>query len=126
MITKKLIYCYRHIMNVVLVLLLIAGPIAGGIIGKELSTYRANYTMIGIFIGLLAVLIFDFLIMPPVMVLFEINKKLSDKEKTTAKSNNIKEETQTKPEKESGWLCSKCGNPNDPDAKSCSVCFANK
>jgi mannitol-specific phosphotransferase system IIBC component len=118
-------------MNVVLVLLLIAGPIAGGIIGKELSTYRANYTVVGILIGLLAALFFDFLIMPPVLVLFEINKKLSNEneEKAMQKSNDTKEETvvrSAKATESSKWLCSNCGTPNPADKTSCSYCFTTR
>lgn len=121
MITKKLVDCYRYIMNVVLVLLLIAGPIAGGIIGKELSTYRANYSTVGILIGLLAALIFDFLIMPPILVLFEINEKFK-KENTIIKE---KTKTEINPEtKPMSWLCKNCGEVNSTESTACGKCFA--
>lgn len=131
MITKKLVDWYRYIMNVVLVLLLITGPIAGGIIGRRISTYRADYTVIGTLLGLLAVLIFTFLIMPPVLVLFEINKKLSNEneEKAMQKSNDTKEETvvrSAKAKESSKWLCSNCGTPNPADKTSCSYCFTSR
>lgn len=123
MLTSKLVDIYRKLMNIIIIAAFVLLPAAGWFIGKTFSDYSHNYTVAGILLGLLAALIFAFLIMPPILVLFEINEKLK-KENTIVKE---KTKTETKQEaKPTSWLCKNCGEVNPAESTVCKKCFTNK
>ena len=122
-----LVNCYRKILNISLIALLIIAPIVGGVIGK----------LLGVLIGLAAVLVFEFFVVPPVIVLFEINENLKGNKKAENKTKEVrvyKAETKKEepaPEYENrvqsnGWLCSHCGALNAINNTQCAACFKSK
>lgn len=128
-------------MNVLLIALFIIMPIVGGVIGKIVSPYRQNYTLLGAVLGLVAVIIFEFLIIPPVFVLFEINENLKKSKenkksedsrdiefeqpsKVEIKKKEITDERIAQAQKDGCWICMKCGEENPNMREVCSNCGA--
>lgn len=128
MLITFLVNCYRKIMNVLLIALFIIMPIAGGVIGKIVSPYRENYILLGVILGLVAVVIFEFLIIPPVFVLFEINEKLKTKNPEEKKKISEKIAAEIEPPKKESeeWVCPFCGAHNIANTTMCIACFKPK
>lgn len=103
-----LINCYKKIMNVVLVLLWIIVPVVGGVRGG----------LVGVLCGLAAVLVFEFLVMPPVFVLFEINENQKEMKKANSSEPAPSGEVYSvESGRGSGWNCAYC------DAVQCDNCY---
>lgn len=103
-----LINCYKKIMNAVLVLLWIIVPVVGGVRGG----------LVGVLCGLAAVLVFEFLVMPPVFVLFEINENQKEMKKANSSEPAPGGEVYSvESGRGSGWNCAYC------DAVQCDNCY---
>lgn len=118
MLITFLVNYYKKIMNILLILLVIACPIVGGVMGKQL----------GVLLGLAVALIFAFST-APFFVLFEINEKLFEiNEKLGGKSPKEKEISITEAEhtvetEKREWECPYCGARNAANATMCIACF---
>lgn len=123
-----LVNCYRKIMNVLLIALFIIMPIVGGVIGKIVSPYREDCIILGVVLGLVAAVIFEFLIIPPVFVLFEINEKLKIKNPEEKKkvSEKIVAEAEHEKKESEEWVCPFCGAHNAATGTLCIGCFKPK
>lgn len=134
MLITFLVNYYKKIMNILLILLVIACPIVGGVMGKQL----------GVLLGLAVALIFAFST-APFFVLFEINEKLfeineklggkspkKEKEISITEAERIAEAKYTteaehtvETEKRE-WECPYCGARNAANATMCIACFKLK
>lgn len=121
MLITFLVNSYRKIMNVILIALVIILPVVGGIVGKIFSTLHQNYIILGVLLGLAAVLILEFLILPPFFAIFEINRKLQ--EPVPQKKMNTSD---TKKEEVKFWECTHCGACNPLSETRCQSCHRPK
>ena len=124
---------YRGLTEVFCWILLIGAAIGMGIVFADSFRFDGA-AFVGGIVGLLIALIFEMLVIPPLMVLFEINDKL-EKNKNNSVSV-VKSDTVTSPkvtapltateklafQNGNTWVCRKCGETNANGAALCRSC----
>lgn len=161
MLITFLISCYRKIMNFLLKISFYAAPIIIGLV-SAVSSYAVKHSVwavlggfvVGAVFGFIGAVVAAFIVIPPVLVLFEINEnlvkihkeikkdeELGNSESASSKKNKndlekfpvneikkqeITDERIAEAQKHGCWICSKCGEENPNMREICSNCGTEK